>query len=126
MDAANPTLWKSEPRIAHYRNLKSTPPEGLPDEESKQIRQYIQTLATDPRRFDDEETLQYLAEVIYKRVASCVMKAPGELDMLMDLAAVGVDSLVAIELRKWSAQSLGVNVSMLELVQEKDFTVWPS
>ncbi|KAK3190650.1 Mycolipanoate synthase [Lecanicillium sp. MT-2017a] len=121
MDAANPTLWKRDPRIAHYRNLESAPREGLADEESKQIRQYIQTLATDPRRFDDEETLQYLAEVIRKRVATFVMKEPGELDMLMDLAAVGVDSLVAIELRNWWAQSLGVNVSMLELVQEKDF-----
>lgn len=49
------------------------------------------------------------------------MKDEDELDLDLGLEAVGVDSLVAIELRNWWAQSLGANVSMLELVQEKNF-----
>lgn len=38
------------------------------------------------------------------------------LDMSRTLAAMGVDSLVSIELRKWWKQAFGVDVSVLELM----------
>ena len=38
-----------------------------------------------------------------------------DIDLSQTLAAIGVDSLVAIELRNWWKQSLGVEVSVLEL-----------
>ncbi|KAM3498690.1 hypothetical protein MY10362_008002, partial [Beauveria mimosiformis] len=106
-DTNSSMLWSHDPRISLYRNLESAPREGVVDDESKRVRKYVQELAVDPRRFNDEETLLYFAQIIRRRVATFVMKDEDELDLAMDLAAVGVDSLVAIELRNWWAQSFG-------------------
>lgn len=120
-DTGNSTLWKRDRRIALRRNLEATSSTELNESWLQTIRSYIRALAADPRKLDDQETLEFLAYAIRRRAAAFVMKDDDELDLKMPLRAIGVDSLVAIELRNWVAQSLGVYVSMLELVQANDF-----
>ncbi len=44
------------------------------------------------------------------------MRPLEQLDVKQPLSAVGIDSLVAIELRNWSRQKLGVELSVLEIL----------
>lgn len=44
------------------------------------------------------------------------MRSPDELDITLSLTAVGLDSLIAIEMRNWWRQSLGFDVTVLEIL----------
>lgn len=44
------------------------------------------------------------------------MRSEDDLDLSMNLTEIGLDSLMAIELRRWWKQMFGIEVSILELV----------
>jgi aryl carrier-like protein len=44
------------------------------------------------------------------------MRSQDELDVSMALSQIGLDSLMAIELRRWWRQVFGLNISVLEIL----------
>ena len=45
-----------------------------------------------------------------------VLRDAGDVDVGMTLGAVGVDSLMAIELRRWWKRAFGLEISVLEIM----------
>ena len=74
--------------------------------------------ATCPSKLNQPEAAEFLAGQIGERVGKFLMRRDDEdaLDLGLTLSAVGVDSLVAIELRNWWKQNIGTDVSVLELM----------
>ncbi len=70
----------------------------------------------DPSKLDQKSSAEFIANELGRCVANFLMKGDEEIEMSSTLAAVGVDSLVAIEVRNWWKQNLGVDVSVLELM----------
>ncbi|EPE28700.1 ACP-like protein [Glarea lozoyensis ATCC 20868] len=66
----------------------------------------------------DKASVDLLARAIGLRVSGFLMIDEKDVDITQNLAAAGVDSLVAIKLRNWWKQSLGVEVSVLELMKQ--------
>jgi hypothetical protein len=64
-----------------------------------------------------DDTVEYLAKEIGKTLYGFMMKNADDMDMDLPLAALGLDSLVGIELRNWCRQQLGMEVSILEIMQ---------
>ncbi|KAM4066282.1 polyketide synthase dehydratase [Hirsutella rhossiliensis] len=115
MDPQNATLWKRDPRMAMYRIIEKAWATGSDNGPSNSIQTLISSLGNDRGRLDNRESSEVLARAIASRASEFLMKDK-DLDLSQTLAAVGVDSLVAIELRNWWKQALGVEVSVLELM----------
>lgn len=113
-DAKNTMPWKRDRRMAVFRNNEEAPAQQA-DQGSGGLRSFLASLATEPEKLDEPTTAQFFAEEIGKRVFAFIMKEDVEVDTSQTLAAIGADSLVAIEMRNWWKQTFGTEITMLEL-----------
>lgn len=115
-DPLNTTPWKRDARMAIYRNIEKVSTTTESREGSDTVRAFIGSLVADPSKLEDQASSGLLARAIGVRVFKFLMKDDQDIELSQNLAAIGVDSLVAIELRNWWKQSFGVEVSVLELM----------
>ena len=80
------------------------------------LQRFVSAAAADVSRLSTDDAIAFLTQHIKTRVLSFLMKTEGQLDEKATLNDVGLDSLVAIELRAWWRQNLRVDVSVLELL----------
>lgn len=115
-DSQNTTIWKRDPRMAIYRNIEKVSTTAGEGEASDTVRTFVSSLMAEPGRLDDKSSSELLARAIGACLSKFLMNDDEDIDLSQTLAAIGVDSLVAIELRNWWKQSFGVEVSVLELM----------
>ena len=116
-DPRNTTPWKSDARMAIYRNTEEAP-QSTSSQSKERLGLFLVSLTTDPDQLDEPETPILFAQEIAKRVAAFLMKGDKEddaLDTSLTLSQMGADSLVAIEIRNWWKQTFGMEISTLEL-----------
>ncbi|KAL9618288.1 MAG: hypothetical protein Q9160_006999 [Pyrenula sp. 1 TL-2023] len=115
-DPQNNIIWKRDPRMAIYRNIESVATDNAAA--TGGMKSFLAAASADPAQLDHPDAADFLAAQIRDRVATYLMRREDEepLDRGLTLATAGVDSLVAIELRNWWKQNLGVEVSVLELM----------
>ncbi|KAF7176880.1 hypothetical protein CNMCM7691_004164 [Aspergillus felis] len=116
MHPQNNIIWKRDPRMAIYRNIETVV--GDNEATTSGIKSFLSSANADPSQLDQPAAAEFLAGEIRDRVATFLMRREDEepLDLGLTLSAAGVDSLVAIEVRNWWKQNLGVEVSVLELM----------
>ena len=115
MDPKNGSMWKRDPRMAIYRNIQKTSVlEGA--EAADHLKHFLSNMTSDPSKLDEKSAADTIAREVGNCVSNFLMKGDGEIDLSSTLAAIGVDSLVAIEVRNWWKQNLGIDVSVLELM----------
>ncbi|GFF81102.1 polyketide synthase, putative [Aspergillus udagawae] len=116
MHPQNNIIWKRDPRMAIYRNIETFA--GDNEATTSGIKPFLSSVNADPSQLDQPAAAEFLAGEIRDRVATFLMRREDEepLDLGLTLSAAGVDSLVAIEVRNWWKQNLGVEVSVLELM----------
>jgi aryl carrier-like protein len=114
-DPDNRCSWKRDPRMAAYRDsgsLLSASQRSAGTNEA--LQNFVAAAAVDASRLCADEAVAFLTEQIRARVLGFLMKE--QLDASATLNDVGLDSLVAIELRTWWRQNLRIDVSVLELL----------
>ncbi|KAG6354258.1 hypothetical protein INS49_004863 [Diaporthe citri] len=115
MDPQNGSMWKRDPRMSIYRNIQKTSMvEG--GEVADHLKQFLSSVMADPSKLSNKESADTIAQELGRCVSNFLMKGNEEIDLSFTLSAVGVDSLVAIEVRNWWRQNLGIDVSVLELM----------
>ena len=116
MDQQNNIIWKRDPRMAIYRNVETVATDAV--SETGGLKLFLAAMAENQSQLEQPEAAEFLACQIRDQVATYLMRRNDEepLDLGLTLSAAGVDSLVAIELRNWWKQSLGADVSVLELM----------
>ena len=80
--------------------------------------------AADPSVFEASSTHMALAHAIGAKLMELLLKPIGEHGIddsvaVLSIAELGVDSLIAIEVRNWWKQALGVKISMLDLLSSE-------
>lgn len=115
MDPANAIIWKRDPRMAIYRNIENVASDTIL-EGGDGLKNFLSSMLADTSKLEQAASVQFLAREIAKRVSTFLMKPEEDIDLSLTLQAVGVDSLVAIEVRNWWKQNFGVDVSVLELM----------
>jgi len=114
-DPNNRTVWKRDPRMGAYRDSESlTMSQSSGTDES--LKRLLAAVATDPGKLDTNECVDFLAKQIKDRILGFLMTPDGDIDLGATLNEVGIDSLVAIELRNWWGSNLGTEISVLELL----------
>jgi aryl carrier-like protein len=114
-DPTNRCIWKRDPRMAVYHNIEKTSSMPLSDADEG-LRHFLAAVAGDPVKLQLQASADFLAHEIGIHVYNFLMKPEEELDVSLTLTAVGVDSLIAIEIRNWWRQNLGSEVTVLELL----------
>lgn len=115
-DPSNRCSWKRDPRMAAYRDSGSQTAAGNRAATDEVLLTFMSAVTADPARLRTPECIQFLVEQIGSRVLGFLMVPDKEIDPAATLNDVGLDSLVAIELRNWWRQNLGSDISVLELL----------
>ena len=111
---ANRTVWRKDRRMAIYHNDSGTAVDTAAS--SDQLKSYIANARADPMILKSPGAASYFAQEIGKRLFALLLKDDGDLNTSLGLADLGLDSLVAIELRAWWKQAFGFDVSVLEML----------
>ncbi|KAI1497192.1 hypothetical protein F5X99DRAFT_423743 [Biscogniauxia marginata] len=115
-DAANRVAWKKDRRMGLYHN---TAKENTAEDDSNEgngLRDFIANATANPTQLDAPESATFLALEIGKRVYSFMLKPIEEVDISLSLVDVGLDSLMAVELRRLWNQMFGTVISVLEIM----------
>lgn len=123
-DPNSRTNWRRDRRMGRYHNIR-------PDEEHRASSSGANRLAifldsiigsdgeSGRNRLADPEVVAYLAREIGEKIYELILKpiADGEeVDTRLTLAQIGLDSLMAIELRRWLRRVFGIVISVLEIM----------
>lgn len=112
-DPGNRLVWRRDIRLSIYRNLESTGNSAI-DAAAADNDQLRRILALD---LSDASMVGKIAREIGRTLLGFLLRQDEEVQVGVPLAGVGVDSLVAIELRNWCRQHLSLDVSVLKIMQ---------
>ena len=97
-----------------YRNLE-TDATSTGEITNDRLKQFLAGVASEPSMLNMQANLDFLTHEIGVQLYGFMLQAEEEIDVKQPLATIGVDSLVAIEIRNWWRQSLGLEISVLEI-----------
>ena len=113
-------VFRSDPRMAFYHNLGSTATDANSDTSTSGdavLKTFITQAKADPAMLSTSEATTVLAKEIGKKVLRLLVKGDGDdVDTSRGLADLGIDSLLAIDMRLWWKQVLGFDISVLEML----------
>ncbi|KAF2832649.1 KR domain-containing protein, partial [Ophiobolus disseminans] len=120
-DPNNPTTWRRDRRMGTYHNMRSNAAGdvGTSSLSSSVLKTFLSKAAMQPEILQDEASVVFLAQQIGRKALDFMLRGLDEgeeVDVSMSLEQIGLDSLMAIELRRWWKQAFGLEVSVLEIM----------
>ncbi|KAJ5957961.1 Acyl transferase/acyl hydrolase/lysophospholipase [Penicillium vulpinum] len=108
------TNWRRDRRMGFYHNSveKVESDRGS----SNELKEFLTNVSNDPGILERHESTIYLATEIGSKIYSFMLKSEEDLDIAVSLKQIGLDSLMAIELRRWWRLALGLQISVLEIM----------
>ena len=111
----NRTGWKKSPRLLVYRNIEAQDQSQSGTTSDGSLKEFLQTCNSTPAFLETEQAATFLAHETGATLFTFMMRADEEVDVMVPLASIGVDSLVSIELRNWFRQKIGVQFTVVEI-----------
>ena len=117
-DPINRVSWRRDRRMAIYHNnLQHSTTSGDSKSTGDSINRFVKEVTDDPSILDHESSKDYLVTEIGRKVHSFMLKSDmEEVNKSLTLQQLGLDSLMAIELRRWWKQVMGVEITVLEIM----------
>ncbi|KAJ4207018.1 hypothetical protein NW759_014016 [Fusarium solani] len=113
--ADNRSIWRRDMRMAMYHNT-SLGANARSGSSNDSLNAFLGSVRRDAGRLREGATAATLAREIGKKLLSLIMKPEEDLVTSTPLANLGMDSLVAIEMRTWWRQTFGFDISVLEIM----------
>lgn len=112
--AANRAVWKKDRRMAAYHNAATGGADAAASNET--LKTFLATVKEDPAVLKAPESSKLLALEIGRKLFDLLLKPQEDLNTSWPLVDLGLDSLVALELRSWWKQVFGFDISVLEML----------
>lgn len=107
--------WGKDRRTAIYHNLS----DGVSASSSSKndgLKSFLVTARTNADILNEESTAAFFAQEIGAKLFEFLLKSEEEVNTTVPLARLGLDSLVAVEMRSWWRQAFAFDISVLELL----------
>ena len=116
-DPNNRTNWRRDRRMAIYHNISLQSASSSAQSKSSELQLFLKHAMDDPSILSQQSSSEYLALEIGRKVHGFMLKPDEEeVDISLSLGQIGLDSLMAIELRRWWKQAFGMEISVLEIM----------
>jgi hypothetical protein len=118
----NKAVWRNDTRMSVYRNKNAAAGAGVDGQTSKRaggddpLKVLLATASNEPAIFKAQSSIDIMAMYIGTTLFDFMMRPLEDLDVKMGPKSLGMDSLVAIELKNWLKQRVGVDVGVLEIM----------
>ncbi|XDG09180.1 hypothetical protein ABKA04_008795 [Annulohypoxylon sp. FPYF3050] len=112
--SANRAVWREDRRMAAYHNASSGGGDAASSNET--LKTFLATVKADPSLLKAAESSKTLALEIGKKLFDLLLKPQEDLNTSLSLVDLGLDSLVALELRAWWKQVFSFDISVLEML----------
>lgn len=107
---------RKDVRMSVFRNIRGQTKSGA---SSDVLKQFLSEAKTNPETLGTPAAVTVLAQEIGKKLLGLVLRPmDDEIDVALSLAQLGLDSMVAVELRAWYKQMFRVDISILELLNK--------
>ncbi|KAL7940018.1 hypothetical protein V8C42DRAFT_356517 [Trichoderma barbatum] len=107
---------RKDVRMSVFHNIRSKAKVGA---SSDGLRQILSTAKANPATLSAPESVVLLAQEIGKKLLGLVLRPVDEdIDVTMSLAQLGLDSMVAVEMRAWWKQMFGLDISVLDMLSK--------
>lgn len=80
------------------------------------LKQFLAGIASEPSILSKQSSLDFLTNQIGVRLCDFMFQVEEDLDVKQSLSALSMDSLMAIGIRNWWRQSLGLEISVLKIM----------
>lgn len=105
---------RKDVRMSVFRNIRSQAKGGA---SSDGLRQFLSAAKASPETLSKPESIVLLAQEIGKKLLGLVLRpADDEIDVSLSLSQLGLNSMVAVEMRAWWKQMFGLDISVLEML----------
>ena len=121
-DADTRTNWRRDRRMGFYHNLRADGGAGAGgagrSASSEALAKFLGQAAVRPALLGEATSADLLAREIGAKVLSLMLKDDDgdAVDTALTLQQLGLDSLMAIELRRWWKAAFGLEISVLEIM----------
>lgn len=112
-DPSNYVIWKKDRRMASYHNNSVV---GATAGSTDILKSYLTKTQADPSILKSTEASKLFAVEIGKKLLDLLLKPQDDLNTSLPLLDLGLDSLVALELRAWIKQVFSFDLPMLEMM----------
>ncbi|USP74624.1 uncharacterized protein yc1106_01898 [Curvularia clavata] len=129
-DPSNRIVWKNDRRMTYYFDLDSSSDATSAaatgsDSPTKAVKDFINQVLTEPSILTHPDTATFLARQIAKKIAIMLLrpiddKEDEEIDVNCSLQDVGLDSLIAIEIRSWWKATFGFEITVLQMLRAEN------
>lgn len=115
-DPACRLIWKRDIRFSIYRNLEQKV-KAVEPSQGGGLQSFYSMVDRDASCLLDPAALQTLALEIGKDLSGYLLRAEEDIRVNVKLDSLGIDSLVAIELRNWCRQRLNFETSVMTIMK---------
>ncbi|XXG98856.1 hypothetical protein Hte_005186 [Hypoxylon texense] len=110
----NRAVWKKDRRMAAYHNASTGSGDAASSNET--LKTFLASAKGDPSLLKSADSSRLLALEIGKKLFDLLLKPQEDLNTSWPLVDLGLDSLVALELRAWWKQVFSFDISVLEML----------
>ncbi|KAI1379651.1 fatty acid synthase S-acetyltransferase [Hypoxylon crocopeplum] len=111
---SNRAVWRKDRRMAAYHNALGGGADAATSNET--LKTFLSEAKADPSLLKVAESSKLLALEIGKKLFDLLLKPQEDLNTSWPLVDLGLDSLVALELRTWWKQVFSFDISVLEML----------
>jgi aryl carrier-like protein len=107
---------RKDVRMAVYHNMGSDNTSGKTSDSNDSLRRLLARGQSNVAIFRDPGTVALLAVEIGRKLFSMLLKTEEEPNITLGLTELGLDSMVAVEMRSWWKMVFGLNITVLDMM----------
>ncbi|KAI1126496.1 hypothetical protein F5Y10DRAFT_293756 [Nemania abortiva] len=117
-------MWLDNPRfVQNFSGTEESDKRGNENSDQQQGKQSGESLAIQiESASNEEEAIEILQQCFVRALGRILQMSEDQLDVRLTPSSLGIDSLVAVQVRSWFLKELGIDIPVLKILGENTIT----